>query len=197
MDQSWQIFIAQEPDLNRLHNRLSLRARPIQNGYSCPQNFACQPISRTFAVAPPCRRVPSLEISFELKRQSFDNLICGFKTSGGTARGDDLALLLEDRKKVNFVTLARQLVSREIFSFEFQSHFWIPMLQFELTDMSVKQEFSRIVSELAAKLDSWTLARWFTEPNAWLGDKRPADIMEHQFSDVLAAARADRFVVSG
>ena len=123
-------------------------------------------------------------------------MIGAFKSSGGTARADDLALLLQEKSRGNFVSLARQLVSRDVFSFEFQNHFWVPMFQFHLPDMSVKQEVTRVVGELAAALDSWTLAQWFTQPNAWLAMQRPVDMLQRRFSDVLAAARADRFVAT-
>jgi hypothetical protein len=46
-------------------------------------------------------------------------------------------------------------------------------------------------------LDNWTLAWWFTEPNAWLKGRRPVDMVDGQFSEVLGAARADRFVAVG
>ena len=129
--------------------------------------------------------------------QGFDGLVDAFKTSGGTARADDFALLLEEKQKGNFISLAKRLVSRDIFSFEFQDHFWIPMFQFHVIDLSARQEVCRVVDELAAVFDNLMLAIWFTEPNAWLQCKKPVDMIEHYFSDVLAAARADRYVARG
>lgn len=139
----------------------------------------------------------SAAISQASDRQGFDNMIGGFRPSGGTARADDLALLLEERKRGDFVSLAKRMVSRDIFSFKFRNHFWIPMFQFDARDMSVKQEVRRVINELGSVLDNWTLARWFTEPNAWLRDRRPVDMMTHHFADVLDAARADRFIAAG
>lgn len=141
--------------------------------------------------------VPPFSMTNGLCSQSFDNMIGAYKTCGGTARADDLALLLEERKKGDFVSLAKRIVSRDVFSFEWQNHFWVPMFQFNLQDMSVKQEVRRVAHELHAVLDNWTLALWFTEPNAWLKGKRPVDMVDRQFSEVLHAARADRFVATG
>lgn len=132
-----------------------------------------------------------------LNHEGFTAMIEAYKGCGGMTRADELALLLEERNKGNFVSLARRLVSRDVFSFEWQNHFWVPMFQFNPQDLSVKQEVRRVVHELHAVLDSWTLAMWFTERNAWLNGKRPVDLVDRQFSEVLGAARADRFVATG
>lgn len=141
--------------------------------------------------------VPECAVSSYFSHQGFDAIIDAYKTSGGTARADDLALLLEEKCKGNFVSVAKRIVSRDIFSFEWQNHFWVPMFQFHPHDMAIKQEVRRVVHELAAVLDNWTLAHWFTEPNAWLRGQRPVDRVDTHFSDVLDAARADRFVAAG
>lgn len=142
------------------------------------------------------KAVPELAMSHSC-RKSFDAMIAAYTSCGGTARADDLALLLQEHHKVTFVNLAKRLVSGDVFSFEWQDHFWVPMFQFNRQDMSVKHEVHRVVRELDGVLDSWTLAWWFTEPNAWLKGRRPVDLVDRQFSDVLGAARADRFVAAG
>jgi hypothetical protein len=131
-------------------------------------------------------------------RKSFEAMIAIYTNCGGTARADDLALLLLDQQhKVDFVSLAKQLVSGEVFSFQWQDHFWVPMFQFNRHDMSVKQEVHRVVRELDGVLDNWALAWWFTQPNARLKGRRPVDLVDRQFSNVLGAARADRFGATG
>lgn len=143
--------------------------------------------------------VDSLPVSMKpaARNCNFDGMIDAYKTGGGTARADDLALLLEERKKGDFVSLAKRMVSRDVFSFEWQNHFWVPMFQFNQKDLSIKPEVRRVVHELHDVLDNWTLALWFTEPNAWLKAKRPIDMVDRYFAEVLHAARADRFVATG
>ena len=130
-------------------------------------------------------------------RNSFDAMIAAYTNCGGTARADDLALLLDEHHKGGFVNLAKRLVSGDVFSFQWQDHFWVPMFQFNRHDMSVKQEVHRVVRELDGVLDNWTLAWWFTKPNAWLKGRRPVDLVDRQFSNVLGAARADRLAAAG
>ena len=143
------------------------------------------------------QEVPPCAMTNVFNRQGFDAMISAYKTCGGTARADDLALLLEHRHEGNFVSVAKRIVARDIFSFEWQNHFWVPMFQFNPHDMSVKQEVRRVAHELTDVLDNWTLALWFTQPNHWLNGERPVDLVDGQFSAVLGAARADRFVAAG
>ena len=139
-------------------------------------------------------KVPLTSVSND---QGFDAMLCAYQTCGGAARADKLALLMEDTNKGNFVDLKKQIVSREIFSFQWQSHTWIPMFQFEPGDMSIRQDVRKIMTELADVLDSWTLAAWFVQPNDWLQGARPVDLMETNMPYVFAAARADRYVAAG
>lgn len=141
--------------------------------------------------------VPVCAMTNIFNRQDFDAIVGAYKTNGGTARADVLAMLLEEKNKGNFVSVVRRIVSGDIFSFEWQNHFWVPMFQFNLHDLSVKQEVRRVVYELSAVLDNWTLALWFAEPNSWLKGRRPVDLVDSHFSEVLHAARADRFVATG
>ena len=132
-----------------------------------------------------------------LNRQGFDAIISAYRFSGGTSTADDLELMLGEESKRRSVSVAVQITRHEIFSFEWQSQFWVPMFQFHPQDLTVRHEVTRVVHELSAVLDNWTLAMWFTEPNSWLKGRRPVDIMNSHFSDVLNAARSDRFVAAG
>ena len=145
----------------------------------------------SFENLPPCAMTNCFN------HRGFDAIISAYQLSGGTARADDLELMLEEKRKYRFVNVARQIALRDIFSFEWQSQFWVPMFQFHPQDLTVRQEVVRVVHELTSVLDNWTLAVWFTEPNSWLRGRRPVDMMDSHFSDVLNAARADRFVAAG
>lgn len=53
------------------------------------------------------------------------------------------------------------------------------------------------VAELESFLDSGKVAAWFQEPNLWLGNHRPVDLIDESPDCVLGAARADRCVARG
>ena len=120
-----------------------------------------------------------------------------YHRKGGLARGDDLAHLLEDRARGDFVSLARLIVAGEVFGFESRHGIWIPLFQFDLEDLSIRPGLRPVLVELASEFDGWRLAAWFVEPNAWLDGALPIDLMDSKLSDVVQAARADRFVATG
>jgi hypothetical protein len=130
------------------------------------------------------------DAAFEAVREAYQAI-------GGLVRGDDLARLLEDRARGDYVSLARLIVSGRIFGFEWRHSFWIPMFQFDLGDLSVRRGLRQVLAELASEFEGWRLAAWFVEPNAWLKQSRPLDLIDSNLSEVVQAARADRFVAAG
>ncbi len=128
---------------------------------------------------------------------AFESLRLAYQGVGGLALGDDLARLLEDRDRGDYVSLARLIASNRVFGFEWQHGFWIPMFQFDLSDLSARRGLRQVLGEMSAGIDGWRLAAWFVAPNARLTQGRPVDLLDTRLADVLRAARADRFVVAG
>ena len=129
--------------------------------------------------------------------RDFVAMRAAYRTTGGIAPGDDLARLLEDRRRGDGVSLARLIACSAVFGFEWRRVFWIPMFQFELRDLSLKPAPRQVLAELAAEFDGWTLATWFAQPNCWLNELRPVDALDSNLQAVLGAARADRFIAAG
>ena len=140
--------------------------------------------------------LPVIAVTNCFGHAGFNAIISAYLLNGGTASADDLELMLEEKRKGRFVSVARQILLRDIFSFEWQNQYWVPMFQFYPQDLTVKREVMRVVHELTAVLDNWALALWFTEPNPWLKNRRPVDMMDRHFLEVLNAARANRFVAA-
>lgn len=129
--------------------------------------------------------------------RAFKRMRAAYWPSGGIARSGDLARLLEDLRCDDYTSLVRLVVSRRVFGFEWQHEFWVPMFQFELRDLSLKSRQLAVLDELVGIFDGWSLAAWFADPNPWLADQRPVDLLDTDLPAVLAAARADRFVATG
>jgi hypothetical protein len=127
----------------------------------------------------------------------FVAMLAAYRASGGTARGDDLARLLQDRQHGGYVSLARLIATRKVFSFEWRNTYWVPMFQFDLSDLSLRPGPQQVMAELNTEFDDWRLAMWFTQPNAWLHDDKPVDLLHTQLQFVIEAARADRFIAAG
>ena len=118
------------------------------------------------------------------------------QASGGIVRGDELAHLLEDCRRGDFVSLARLIARRDIFAIEWQGSLWVPMFQFDLRDLSIRLAPQRVSAQLHAVRDGWTLATWFARPNGWLQGRRPLDLLDSQPDLVVCAARVERFVAA-
>lgn len=95
------------------------------------------------------------------------------------------------------MTLARMLSAGEVFGLRWRGSIWIPMFQFDLTDLSSKSVVQTVRMALGRSFDDWELASWFTSPNLWLQGRRPVDLLDSDSPSVLEAARADRFVTEG
>jgi hypothetical protein len=115
----------------------------------------------------------------------------------GVATADELAGLLRVYANQPISVLARWIVARRVVSFVWQSETWIPLFQFDLADMSLRQGALQVIRELVEAFDDWELATWFASPNPWLQDAAPLEIILDDPSAVLDAARADRFVAMG
>jgi len=126
----------------------------------------------------------------------FAAMRAAYLAAGGFACGDDLARLLEDRGCGDFGSLARLIVAGEVFAFEWRHALWIPMFQFN-DELSPKPGLKAVLAELASEYDGRRLAAWFVEPNGWLDEARPIDVLDANPGEVLQAARADRFVATG
>lgn len=131
--------------------------------------------------------------------RDFAVLRTAYRASGGIARGDDLARFLGEHHSGDFVSLAMSILEGELFAFQWQQTFWVPMFQFDLRDLVVKPNPNarRVLNELAGEFDGWALALWFAQPNHWLHGARPVDVLNADLPEVLQAARTDRFIAAG
>jgi hypothetical protein len=153
------------------------------------------PLAGTHAVsglAPPLERplsgVQATPFGQVPTTEGFKALRAALRQSGGIAKGDDLARLLEDHRLGDFISLARLIAHHLVFGFEFHASLWVPMFQFDLRDLSLNYGCAPAVGKLAEVYDGWMLAGWFAGPNPRLNGRRPVDALDAMPHDVLSAA---------
>jgi len=123
--------------------------------------------------------------------RSFRALRSAYQSTGGLARANDLSRILDEwmsgSAKASLIDL---ITSSDIFSLEWRSAQWIPMMQFHLDDMSLNPVVRQVRKELGDVLDGWELASWFVSRNDKLDERRPLDLMASELPAVLWAARS-------
>jgi hypothetical protein len=120
---------------------------------------------------------------------TFRDLCESFRATGGIARADDLARLLEDFQCGNFASLARRIASHEILSFSWRGMHWVPMFQFDLRDLSLRPGPQQLLEACGTKCDGWALSCWLATPSDELGGEPPLDILDTDFVGLCAMAR--------
>ena len=124
-------------------------------------------------------------------------MVDAYRRTGGLVSGAEVELLLRRHATQPLSLLARWIVTRRLVSYPWQSDILVPLFQFDRRDMSLRPETVQVVAELADTFDDWELAAWFAQPNSWLQDAAPVEVIDVDQPAVLQAARADRFVARG
>ena len=127
----------------------------------------------------------------------FIAMLNAYRASGGLGRIHEILRMLKNHDSAPDLTLARWIRKKKVICFEWRSITWLPWFQFRPADMDPQPELAPVLAELAPVFDSWEMANWFTQPNAWLVNCPPVDSLQADPPAVLQAARADRFVAGG
>jgi hypothetical protein len=144
-------------------------------------------------LGPTCEQSEADREAEEQQRDmQFVNLLNAFRESGGLARANEVASQFQQRSQQNISVLGGWLVKRQAIGFEWHSKLWIPLFQFNPSDMSLRPGLAGILSELVVVYNDWELASWFAKPNPWLSESLPADALVQAAPQVLWAARAER-----
>ncbi len=146
----------------------------------------------TLSIALRAQQMPLYRVDIQ-----FVAMLDSYRDSGGLARAEEVITLFEQHGGPDVATLARWIVEREVISFEWQEQTWLPLFQFARPTFTPLAGVAAVSEALGSVYDRWELSRWFTRPNASLGNRRPVDAIAASAADVLEAARADRFVVTG
>ena len=120
-----------------------------------------------------------------------------FHSSGGIVSSDEVTDLLQARTSQPISVLARWIVAHNVLSLAWQSRMMLPLFQFDLHTMTVREAVTDVIRELVPVMTDWDAALWFAQPNAWLGNSAPVDTIEADARAVFEAARTERYVARG
>jgi hypothetical protein len=126
-----------------------------------------------------------------------DAVMAAFIRHGGLRTDDEVQIMLRRHTSQPLSVLAKGIVQRRIVSITRVGQRWIPLFQFDRATMTVLGGVAAVVAELAPVLDDEELAAWFAMPNRLLDGYAPVRFDRNGWLPVIAAARADRFLVAG
>jgi hypothetical protein len=117
-------------------------------------------------------------------------LLEAFRATGGAATAEIVGRLLEEHQAGDAVSLAKLICTRQVFGFEWRASLWIPLFQFTVGKLSLKHSAQCVRAALPSLWSGWTLATWFTQPNARLNGRCAVDALDADPEAVIRAARS-------
>ncbi|MEO6625395.1 MAG: hypothetical protein ABIN37_11255 [Burkholderiaceae bacterium] len=158
-----------------------------------PTSLAFSPMRRFQTDRPLMQHPERLE-----RDREFLLMLEAYRGSGGLAPIAEVSLQLQRHHWAQSARVLAQWMARgELICFEWQARRWIPWFQFSRADMAPRAQLAPVLAELRTAYDPWEMGLWFVTPNPWLAGRVPVDALFTDMSEVLHAARADRFVVNG
>jgi len=131
-----------------------------------------------------------------LEDRQFLDMRRGFDAYGGWISGDELSRRLRRHWNQPISVLANWVTKREIVNIVWRSGILIPVFQFSSESLQIRPVVRAALAELEGVFDDWEIAVWFAQPNVWLQEQRPVDLVARDDEGVIQAARADRFIAS-
>lgn len=122
--------------------------------------------------------------------EGFVGMLVAYRNSGGLAKAQEVANMFKACGRCDITTLARSIALERVVFFEWDEHIWLPLFQFNRVDMSCLAGLDAVLSELHGVHNHWQSARWFSQPNEWLSQSCPADVLGQHSEAVLTAARS-------
>ena len=120
--------------------------------------------------------------------KGFVGMLLAYRTSGGILNGEELSHLLNEYRQIDHLNLTVLFASDSLFHFSWRNNVWVPMFQFELSQLSIRPECRLIFKALKKSMDDWSATSWMVNPNTLLDKKLPIDLIEFEFASVLSAA---------
>jgi hypothetical protein len=177
-------FVTAQTIGDSMQNGLTSRYEPMLN-------------QSMFSHAPDAEYRHDADAPQEHSDHQFVAMLDSYRDSGGLARAQEVAALLKRRCGGDLATLASWIVNQKVICFEWQTKIWLPLFQFNRLDMTLQPGLGQVLAQLRPAHDTWRLANWFAQPNAWLRNRKPAIMLGLDRSAVLNAARAEQLIANG
>lgn len=140
---------------------------------------------------------PADKVFRQIEARQIDGLIRCYRQGGGLLEANALAVRMRARCAQPVSRLARWIVSRDIVVIAANGALLVPLFQLDEAGCEVRPAVGRVLLELHGVFDDRETAQWFVQPNAWIDDRWPMDLLDSDPHAVVEAARADRYIARG
>lgn len=151
----------------------------------------------TFAFNLHRQPAPSAALFQHAEDREFLEMRGCYAEHGGLTNGDDIARDIGRHVQQPISVVAHWIVERRIVSIAWRSRILIPRFQFTADGGEVRAVVRGSIAQLGSVFNDWEIARWFAEPNSWLHDMKPLELVGIDDQAVIDSARADYFVLKG
>jgi hypothetical protein len=127
--------------------------------------------------------------------QACDRLLQAYLPFGGVMSGDELVARLAGRVQQPISQVAHWIVDDRLIHFSARGATCIPHFQFD--GCAVRPLLQSALAELRGPFDAFEVAQWFVTPNALAAWRSPAELVLAADAEVVAMARADRYLAGG
>jgi len=142
------------------------------------------------AVEPPVASSVPLGHLRRAEARQFATMEHAFGRRGGLVGANEAAWLLRRHAGHPISALARWIAERRVVSFTWQAQLLVPLFQFVPCEMGLRPGVAEATAALVAQHDDWAIALWFAQPNEYLGEHAPLDVIEQDPAAVVRAACA-------
>jgi hypothetical protein len=124
----------------------------------------------------------------------FIELLNAYRSRGGLARASEVTARVVSRRPVGIAWIEQCFAHRLLVSVIWHSMVWLPLFQFERSDMTLRDEVFRTCGELRDVMDDCEMAAWFVHPQCGLNHCSPLDMLDSRPELVVEAARREHFL---
>jgi hypothetical protein len=150
-------------------------------------------VSASTSFATLASRTPASVVSGRRREDVIQcELVDGYGLCGGLATTGELVELMRPHWRQPGAVLTRWMLGHKVVSFPVGTLTLLPLFQFERPRFAPDNGVADATLVLADLMSDEDLAKWFLQPNQWLEQERPADVVAVDPELVLSAANRAR-----
>jgi len=156
------------------------------------------------SASPPSTRLSTAPVrhpNATFRETDYEKVWAGYSGQGGLSRLRDLVQQINRSTYIqsgnSCTSILRRAHRGQVIAFPLRTDLWLPNFQFVGDNFEILPGIAKALEEFQGTLNPLEIALWFCTPTVWLQNQSPMQVVAAAPDAVHAAARADRYIVSG